>query len=102
MSRIERELDVVEAKIGDKLKVLDLDNDGVISMDEIKAGMAFLHTQLGEEELQVWCTGWSGTECTPFVSIAQSLLERLNAESRREVPVRELMQLATAGREEAE
>lgn len=53
MSRIERELDVVEAKIGDKLKVLDMDNDGVISMDEIKAGMAFLHTQLGEEELQV-------------------------------------------------
>ncbi len=58
LARIEKELDVVEAKIGDKLKVLDQDNDGIISMDEIKAGMTFLHTQLGEEELQVMAGGW--------------------------------------------
>ena len=32
LSRVERELDDADTKIGDKLRVLDMDNDGIVSV----------------------------------------------------------------------
>ena len=34
--RIERELDAAEATIGERLHVIDLDNDGIISKEELE------------------------------------------------------------------
>lgn len=53
LRRVEKELDRVDSMIGDKLRVLDMDNDGVISVEELKSAMAFLRQELGEEELRI-------------------------------------------------
>ncbi len=34
------------------MRVLDLDNDGIITTDELQTAMSFLREQLGEEELR--------------------------------------------------
>ncbi len=47
---IEQELDKVEVKIGDKLKLLDTDQDGLVSRQELEAAFSFLRKQLGEWE----------------------------------------------------
>lgn len=52
LKRVEKELDDADNKIGDKLRVLDMDNDGIISMDELHTAMKFLRQQMGEEELR--------------------------------------------------
>ncbi|KAK9807532.1 hypothetical protein WJX72_001831 [[Myrmecia] bisecta] len=79
LARIEKELDQVDSKIGESMHVLDLDNDGMITRDELRAAMGFLTDQLGEDELR-------------------HLLERLNAFNEEEeaspIPVAELMSLA--------
>jgi LETM1 and EF-hand domain-containing protein 1 len=62
LKRVEKELDDADQKIGSKLRVLDMDNDGVISMEELHTAMTFLRQQMGEEELR-------------------AMLEALNAES---------------------
>ena len=52
LSRIERELDVVDARIGEKMHVLDTDGDGVVTEAELRAALGFLRDQLGEGELR--------------------------------------------------
>lgn len=52
LKRVEKELDVADSKIGSKLRVLDLDNDGVVSQDELRSAMRFLRQQMGEEDLR--------------------------------------------------
>lgn len=52
LKRVEKDLDDVESKIGNKFKLLDTDNDGIISQEELKLAFSFLKEQLGEEELQ--------------------------------------------------
>jgi LETM1 and EF-hand domain-containing protein 1 len=52
LKRVEKDLDDVETKIGDKFKLLDADNDGIISQEELKLAFGFLKEQLGEEELK--------------------------------------------------
>ena len=52
LKRVEREIDEADTKIGDKLKVLDRDGDGIIGLDELQSALAFLKEQVGEEELR--------------------------------------------------
>ena len=52
LKRVEKELDEADQKIGDKLRVLDMDNDGVISMEELHTAMKFLRQEMGEEDLR--------------------------------------------------
>jgi hypothetical protein len=48
---IEKELDVADEQIGRKLQVMDTDNDGVITPDELANAVLFLREQLQPEEL---------------------------------------------------
>ena len=52
LTRIERELDAVDARIGEKMHVLDADGDGVITQGELTAALGFLRDQLGDGELR--------------------------------------------------
>ncbi len=52
LKRVERRLDEAETSIGDRLRVLDRDNDGVVSAEELRFAMASLREQLGEDELR--------------------------------------------------
>ncbi|KAG1666318.1 hypothetical protein FOA52_004800 [Chlamydomonas sp. UWO 241] len=49
---IEKELDNVEKSIGSKMRLLDIDNDGIISQQELEHAVRFLREQLSPEELQ--------------------------------------------------
>ncbi|KAL3144484.1 hypothetical protein ABBQ32_004224 [Trebouxia sp. C0010 RCD-2024] len=53
LSRIEAELDAVDEKIGERMHILDLDNDGLITREELETAMSFLGDQLGEDELRM-------------------------------------------------
>ncbi|KAL4423518.1 hypothetical protein ABPG77_003651 [Micractinium sp. CCAP 211/92] len=83
LQRVEHELDDAEAKIGDKLRVLDTDMDGVISAQELASAMGFLREQMGEEELR-------------------HLLEMLSVEAGKDggIDVTRLMELADDAEEE--
>ncbi|KAL4859684.1 Mitochondrial proton/calcium exchanger protein [Chlorella vulgaris] len=84
LQRVERELDDAETKIGDKLRVLDLDCDGVVSVAELSSAMTFLREQMGEEELR-------------------NLLQMLSLEAGTDgggIDVNRLMELADAAEEE--
>jgi hypothetical protein len=50
--RIESDLDKAEEHIGEKLHLLDTDNDGVISKKELEDALKFLDQELTEEEMQ--------------------------------------------------
>ncbi|KAK2079853.1 hypothetical protein QBZ16_002248 [Prototheca wickerhamii] len=52
LQRVEADLDAADEHIGDRLRVLDLDNDGVISVEELQTALSFLREQVGEEELR--------------------------------------------------
>ena len=52
LKRVERDLDLAESRIGDNLKLLDLDGDGIISPEELKLALSFLKERLGDDELQ--------------------------------------------------
>jgi LETM1 and EF-hand domain-containing protein 1 len=52
LKRVEKELDDADTKIGDRLRVLDLDNDGIVSQEELRSAMSFLRQQMGEEDLR--------------------------------------------------
>jgi LETM1 and EF-hand domain-containing protein 1 len=49
---IEKELDNVEQSIGKKMHLLDTDNDGIISQQELEHAVRFLREQLSPEELE--------------------------------------------------
>lgn len=48
---IEKELDVADEQIGRKLHVIDTDNDGVITPDELSTAVQFLREQMEPDEL---------------------------------------------------
>jgi len=50
LARIERDLDQVDAKLGERLRFLDKDNDGRISREELQAALQMLKEQVSEEE----------------------------------------------------
>mmetsp|Transcript_17598 Transcript_17598/g.52868 ORF Transcript_17598/g.52868 Transcript_17598/m.52868 type:complete len:846 (+) Transcript_17598:182-2719(+) len=52
LDRLESELDHVDSKIGESMHVLDMDNDGLISREELATAMSFLRSQLGEADLR--------------------------------------------------
>lgn len=85
LSRVERELDDADTKIGDRMRLLDLDNDGIISMEELGTAMSFLKEQMGEDELR-------------------TMLERLASEAGANggIDVGKLMDLAEEMEETAE
>ncbi|KIY93126.1 hypothetical protein MNEG_14838 [Monoraphidium neglectum] len=51
LMRIEQELDDAEKTIGERLHVIDLDNDGLISKGELQEALRFLKANLDDEEL---------------------------------------------------
>ncbi|KAG2423597.1 hypothetical protein HXX76_015234 [Chlamydomonas incerta] len=53
LRNIEQELDKVESKIGDKLQLLDMDRDGVVSREELQAAISFLRTQMSPADLEL-------------------------------------------------
>lgn len=85
LSRVEREIDQADSKIGNNLRLLDLDNDGIISEEELRTAMSFLKEEMGEEELR-------------------SMLETLAVEAGGDggIDVGKLMELAEEMEEEAE
>lgn len=79
LKRVEKELDDADTKIGSKLRVLDLDNDGIISMEELHTAMTFLRQQMGEEELR---------------TMLEALAEEAGAQGGKGIDVSKLMEMA--------
>uniref|UniRef100_A0A7S0S1J7 Mitochondrial proton/calcium exchanger protein n=1 Tax=Chlamydomonas leiostraca TaxID=1034604 RepID=A0A7S0S1J7_9CHLO len=52
LTSIEKELDQAELKIGSRLHMLDTDQDGLISPDELANAVGFLREQLSPQEMQ--------------------------------------------------
>lgn len=50
--RLEKELDQAEATIGERLHVLDLDNDGLITEQELTDALTFLKANLDDQDLK--------------------------------------------------
>jgi LETM1 and EF-hand domain-containing protein 1 len=51
LHNIELELDAADVQIGSKLHIIDTDNDGVISPDELATAVGYLREQMSPEEL---------------------------------------------------
>lgn len=79
LKRVEHELDEADTKIGDKMKMLDRDGDGIIGLDELQSALTFLKEQVGEEELR---------------SILEKLAEVGPADAERRIDVNKLLDLA--------
>lgn len=78
--RLEKELDQAEAAIGERLHVLDMDNDGLITAKELTDALQFLKANLDEQDLN-------------------ALLERLEVKpqggaDQPVIPIAELVKLA--------
>lgn len=58
LMRIEQELDAAEKQIGSNLHVLDLDNDGLISKEELDQALRFLKSNLDKEDLDALLQRW--------------------------------------------
>lgn len=52
LQKLEKELDDVDAKIGDRWKLLDRDSDGKVTPEELAAAAMFLKDSLGQEPVQ--------------------------------------------------
>ncbi|KAJ9505326.1 hypothetical protein QJQ45_005737 [Haematococcus lacustris] len=52
LASIEQELDSVETKIGRRLHVLDTDQDGMVTHEELEQAMGFLRAQMDPDQLQ--------------------------------------------------
>ena len=50
--RIEEDIDNADTKIGEKLHLLDKDNDGMITRAELQEAISFVKDELGEDELE--------------------------------------------------
>lgn len=80
---LEKELDDVECKLGQKLKMIDTDNDGVIGTEEVRLALTFLKETLGEDELR-------------------SLLERLDSDMDGKISIGDLLSLLEENKENNE
>lgn len=54
MHRIEKELDAADQTIGDKLHVLDMDNDGIVSDQETNAAICICVGDTGDNACFEW------------------------------------------------
>ncbi|KAJ7534202.1 hypothetical protein O6H91_13G083600 [Diphasiastrum complanatum] len=52
LHKLEKELDEVDAKIGDRWRILDRDYDGKVTPEEVAAAAVFLKDTLGQEPVQ--------------------------------------------------
>lgn len=52
LHRLDKELDSVEQKVQTTMKIVDKDDDGLVTRDEILGALGFLREELGEEDLQ--------------------------------------------------
>ncbi|CAM6100588.1 unnamed protein product [Calypogeia fissa] len=52
LHNLEKELDDVDAKIGDRWRILDRDHDGKVTAEEVAAAATYLKDTLGQENLQ--------------------------------------------------
>lgn len=52
IQKLEKEIDDVDAKIGDRWRLLDRDHDGKVTPEEIASAATYLKDTLGKEELQ--------------------------------------------------
>lgn len=52
LQKVEKELDDVDAKIGDRWRLLDRDSDGKVTPEELAAAAMFLKDSLGQEPVQ--------------------------------------------------
>eukprot|EP00850_Spirogloea_muscicola_P019244 SM000187S03861 [mRNA] locus=s187:52808:57172:+ [translate_table: standard] len=52
LHKLEKELDDVDAKIGDRWRILDRDYDGKVTADEVAAAASYLRKELGSEPIQ--------------------------------------------------
>jgi len=50
---IEHELDSMGSEIGNRMHVLDVDNDGVVTTDELEKALGYIRTQLDPEDMQL-------------------------------------------------
>ena len=49
--RLDEELDKVDDRVGDSLKLIDRDQDGIVTREEIEGALGYLREELGEGEL---------------------------------------------------
>ena len=52
LHKLEKEIDDVDAKFGDRWRILDRDYDGKVTPDEVTAAALYLKDTLGQEALQ--------------------------------------------------
>ncbi|XP_024517041.1 plectin [Selaginella moellendorffii] len=52
LHKLEKEIDAVDAEIGDKWRILDRDSDGKVTAEEVAAAAMFLKDTLGHEPVQ--------------------------------------------------
>ena len=52
LHRLDKELDDVEQKVKTTMKVVDKDDDGLVTKEEVLGALGFLKEEMGEEDLQ--------------------------------------------------
>jgi LETM1 and EF-hand domain-containing protein 1 len=83
IERIEHDMEEMEAKVGDSLHLLDTDNDGEISVDELESAVrALLRTRVTDEEVQQLVTELDA-DCDGKVSVQElaAMLDRLREDA---------------------
>ena len=53
LKRLDKELDSVEQKVKTTMKVVDKDDDGLVTREEVLGALGFLKEELGQEDLEV-------------------------------------------------
>ncbi|GLC36768.1 hypothetical protein PLESTB_000785100 [Pleodorina starrii] len=79
---IEQELDKVESSIGDRLKLLDTDRDGLVSRQELEAAISFLRKQLDPSDMELLFQKLGAAAADPSVPIKVDELLALADENR--------------------
>ncbi|GFH18277.1 EF-hand domain-containing protein [Haematococcus lacustris] len=87
LASIEQELDSVETKIGRRLHVLDTDQDGMVTHEELEQAMGFLRAQMDPDQLQQLLVqlreaASKGAASQPTTAIAVSELLKLASEQQ--------------------
>merc|ERR1712146_825794 len=75
LHELDRELDDVEAKVKTTLKLMDKDDDGVVSREEVKGALGFLNASMEESELHAFL------EQLPDQLPLENLLEKIKEQN---------------------
>lgn len=87
MRAIERDVERVDAKVGLRMKLLDQDNDGVMSLDEVRHAMTLLLGVGGGEN------GGDGAGKDENEALVQTTLQRLDADADGNISKADLTRL---------